>query len=258
MVQKMRMVSLQSGSNGNCIYVESRGVRLLVDAGLSGAQTMSRLAQVGIDIGSIQGVLITHDHSDHISCAGVLHRKFGLPVWVTRKTYEQATKKQRLGKMDDLRFFHAGESLNFGPLRVETLSTTHDAVDGVGFVIDDGNSRLGVLTDLGHVFPELSKTVSTLDGILIESNYDLQMLSTGYYPDHLKRRIRGNGGHLSNVEAAQLLRLSGTKLRWACLGHLSQDNNHPELALETHRRILGAQFELFLAPRYGISEVLEL
>lgn len=258
MAPKMRMVSLQSGSNGNCICVESRGVRLLIDAGLSGTQTMSRLDQVGIDIGSIQGVLISHDHSDHISCAGVLHRKFGLPVWVTRKTYEQATRKQRLGKMDDLRFFHAGESLTFGEIRVETLPTTHDAADGVGFIIDDGSSRLGVLTDLGHVFPDLSKAVSTLDGVLIESNYDLEMLTTGYYPDHLQRRIRGSGGHLSNVEAAQLLRVSGTKLRWACLGHLSKDNNHPELALETHRRIVGAKLDLFLASRYGVSEILEL
>lgn len=254
----MRMVSLQSGSNGNCIFVESKGVRLLFDAGLSGAKTAERLKDINIDIGSIQGVVISHDHADHISCAGVLHRKFGLPIWMTMKTYDRAVAGKRLGRICEPKIFSAGQCIDFGKLAVETVPTTHDAADGVGFVIDDGSSRLGVMTDLGHVFTSLPSVVATLDGILIESNYDLKMLSTGSYPDHLKRRIRGYGGHLSNVEAAQLLKKAGGKLRWACLGHISQENNHHELVLETHRQILGNRLHLFLASRHGLSESLDL
>lgn len=255
---KMRMVSLQSGSNGNCIFVEYQGVRLLFDAGLSGAKTAERLNEIGVDIKSVQGVIISHDHADHISCAGVLHRKFGLPVWMTMKTYDKAVAGKRLGRMSDPNIFRAGERLDFGKLAVETVETTHDAAEGVGFVVDNGTSRLGILTDLGHVFTSLPKVVSSLDAVLIESNYDIQMLSKGPYPDQLKRRIRGYGGHLSNIEAAQLLRSAGSKLRWACLGHISQENNHLELVLETHREFLGSQIPLFLATRYGISEPMEL
>lgn len=258
MTNKLRMVSLQSGSNGNCIFVESHGIRLLFDAGLSGVQTERRLRNIGVDIDSIQGVIISHDHSDHVSGAGVLHRKYGLPVWMTRKTYDRATEGKRIGRLNEPKIFQAGGRIEFGPIAVETVPTTHDAAEGVGFVVDNGSARLGILTDLGHVFDELSTTVTTLDGILLESNYDLQMLVEGSYPDVLKRRIRGRGGHLSNVEAATLLRDAGRKLRWACLGHISQENNHHDLVFETHRRMLGSRMGLFLATRHDISEPLEL
>lgn len=254
----MKMVSLQSGSNGNCIFVQSHGVRLLFDAGLTGKQTEERLSRIGVDVATIQGVIVSHDHADHVSGAGVLHRKFGLPVWMTRKTYEQATRKMRLGKMEHVSFFHAGDRLQFGRLGIETIPTTHDAADGVGFVVDNGSVRLGILTDLGEIFDDLSNAMKTLDAVLLESNYDMQMLLSGSYPDHLKRRIRGRGGHLSNVEAAHLIHGYGHRLRWACLAHLSQENNHPELAMETHQRIVGPKCELFLAPRYEPSEELEI
>lgn len=254
----MKLVSLQSGSNGNCIYVESLGVRLLFDAGLSGKQTEERLAGLGLDVGSVEGVLISHDHSDHVSCAGVLHRKFGLPLWMTVGTHDRADRRLRLGRLDSMNYFQAGSRIDFGKVAVETISTTHDAEDGVGFVVDDGRVRLGILTDLGHVFDGLPELVSTLDGVLLESNYDLPMLVRGSYPEPIKRRIRGRGGHLSNVEAAALLQSAGTRLRWACLGHISKENNLPELVLETHRRTVGSRLDLFLATRYGPSELLEL
>lgn len=258
MKSTLRMVSLQSGSNGNCIYVESRGVRLLFDAGLSGTRTKERLAEIGVDIASIQGVIISHDHSDHISGAGVLHRKFGLPLWMTRGTYEQAMQRKRIGRVTEPKLFDSGATLSFGKLQVETLATTHDAAEGVCFVVDNGQARLGIMTDLGCPFLELPRVISTLDGVLLESNYDPEMLENGPYPDDLKRRIRGKRGHISNREAAQLLHGMGAKLRWACLGHLSQDNNHPEVALETHRALLGNRLPLFVASRYECCELPEL
>jgi phosphoribosyl 1,2-cyclic phosphodiesterase len=142
---------------------------------------------------------------------------------------------------------------------VETIPTPHDGVDGVAFVVDDGQSRVGILTDLGHVFDDLPAAVGSLDGVLLESNYDPQMLAEGRYPAFLKQRIRGPGGHLSNIEAAELVgRSGGSRLRWACLGHLSEDNNRPELAVHTWREVLGPRLPLHVAGRHAATEVLEV
>ena len=153
----------------------------------------------------------------------------------------------------------AGETLRFGKVVVETIPTPHDGVDGVVFVVDDGKHRLGILTDLGHVFSDLADVIGSLDAVLLESNYDPDMLANGAYPDWLKERIEGPGGHISNFEAAELLRAAASKrMKWACLAHLSHDNNTPDLALETHREILGDRLPLFVATRYEPSGVMEV
>ncbi len=255
----MRVISLQSGSNGNCVYVESGEVALLIDAGISGSEARRRLAQHGIDIRRVAALLISHDHADHSRSAGIYQRKFGLPIYATAATFRAASSRCRLGEVEDVSYFHAGTTLRFGKVRVETIPTPHDGADGVAFVIDDGRRRFGVLTDLGHVFEELDAIIRSLDAVLLESDYDPEMLERSRYPDWLKQRIRGPHGHLANVEAAELLLESATRrLRWACLGHLSQENNHPELALATHRKILGLQFPLRLATRYEASDVMEV
>ena len=255
----MIAISLQSGSNGNCTYVEGGGVRLLLDAGISGLQAQQRLAAFGIDIRSVQAVLISHDHRDHVRCAGVFHRKFGLPVFMTRPTFQAARQWVGLGEMPDSRLFHAGATLGLGPLRVETIPTPHDGADGVAFVVTAGAKRLGVLTDLGHVFDGLEAVVRSLDAVFLESNYDPQMLRDGPYPEFLKARIAGPRGHISNPESADLLARAATaRLKWACLAHLSEENNEPSLALATHRRIVRRSLPLVVASRYepvGIMEV---
>ncbi len=253
----MRLISLQSGSNGNCIYVEANGVKLLFDAGISGSQVKERLAQHGRDATAVNAVLISHDHIDHSRRMGVLHRKFGLPIYATAKTY-QAAKRYALGEIADLRHFVAGETVQIGKVMVETIPTPHDAEDGVVFVVDDGKHRLGILTDLGHVFDGLADVIASLDAVLLESNYDTDMLANGSYPEWLKERIVGPAGHISNVEAAELLLAASKRMKWACLGHLSHDNNTPELALATHRTILGDRLPLFLATRYEASGVMEI
>ncbi len=254
----MRVISLQSGSNGNCVYVETDSVKLLFDAGISGIQAQERLELHDRDVTAVDAVLISHDHADHARGMGVYHRKFGLPIHVTAKTY-RASSRHRLGKIDDINHFSAGETLRLGDVTVETISTPHDGSDGVVFVVDDGTHRLGILTDLGHVFNGLEAVIGSLDAVILESNYDPDMLVDGPYPDWLKRRIEGPGGHISNPEAAELLRAaSPTRMQWACLAHLSQDNNTPDLALETHRRILGKRLPLCVASRHVPTGLLTL
>ncbi|MHB8899210.1 MAG: MBL fold metallo-hydrolase [Thermoguttaceae bacterium] len=255
----MRLISLQSGSNGNCVYVESGQVRLLFDAGISGIQAESRLAAHGRNIRDVQALLISHDHSDHSKSLGVFQRKFGLPVFVTPRTLLQAGTRSRLGHLDCVQHFEAGSELHFGHVTVLTVRTPHDGVDGVAFVVDDGQRRLGIFTDLGHIFGGLPELLRSLDGLFLESNYDPRMLAAGWYPPHLKRRIRGPAGHLSNDEAATLVASSNSgRLRWLCLAHLSQDNNTPALALAAHQHKLGDQVPIHVASRYEASEVHEL
>jgi phosphoribosyl 1,2-cyclic phosphodiesterase len=254
----MRAISLQSGSNGNCIYVEAPGVRLLFDAGISGIQAERRLARFGIDIRDVDALFVSHDHVDHSRCAGIYGRKYGIPLHITPRTLEAASRRCDLGRVRGARSFDAGESVRVGGVTVETLPTPHDGADGVVFTVDDGNHRLGVMTDLGHVFDGLAGAVRALDGVILESNHDLTMLEEGPYPPFLKRRIRGPGGHISNDEAASLVGAAGHRLRWACLAHLSEENNAPEVAVATWREVLGPGLPLRVASRYEPSAVLEL
>ena len=254
----MKVISLQSGSNGNCIHVEADGVRLLFDAGISGVQAKERLRQHGRDVTDVDALLISHDHSDHCRSMGIFHRKFGLPVFATEKTF-QAASRCRIGKISEINHFCAGDVLRFGKVTVETFPTPHDAADGVVFVVDDGKDRLGILTDLGHVFDGLEDIVGSLDAVLLESNYDPEMLADGPYPDWLKERVAGRAGHISNRESAELLlRVASKRMKWACLAHISHENNTPDLALKTHRSILRNRLPLYVATRYEATDVLHM
>lgn len=252
--------SLQSGSNGNCIYVETGGVRLLFDAGISGIQAAERLAAHGRDIRQVDAVIISHDHGDHVRHAGVFHRKYGLPVYITSATLAAAEARCTLGALKDVRLFRSSDRLTFGNVAVHSIPTPHDGADGSVFVVEAGAKRLGIMTDLGHVFKDLISIVSSLDAVFLESNYDPDMLAAGPYPAFLKKRIKGPHGHLSNLEAAHLLfrAAEASRLKWACLSHLSEQNNHPDIALQTHRAILPDCLTLYTADRYKQSDVLSL
>ncbi len=255
----MRVISLQSGSNGNCIYVEAGGQRLLFDAGISGSCAEERLALHDRDIRSVDALIISHNHSDHISSAGVFQRKFGIPLYVTPRCLTAAQTRCSLGKLKEVHHFRSGGTIRVGSVSIHTIPTPHDGEDGVAFVIDDGAHRLGILTDLGHVFQDLGRTIASLDGVFLESNYDPEMLTNGPYPRFLKMRIKGPGGHISNREAAELLAgAAGGRLQWACLAHLSAENNSPDLALKTHREVLGHDLLLRVASRYHVSEVMSV
>ena len=251
----MRTFSLQSGSNGNAILVEANGVRLLFDAGISGVMAERRMAVHGRDMQDVDALIISHDHSDHVRCAGIYHRKYGIPLYVTRDTYRAARRCTGLGKLNDVRHFRSGESLTFGRTVVHTLATAHDAVDGVAFVVESDGKRLGILTDLGHPFDGLREVLESVDAAYLECNYDSDMLECGSYPPRLKRRIRGPGGHLSNDDAAAVLRACGrNRPKWIAVAHLSEDNNHPELAIGAQHEALGRQYPVHHASRYGTSD----
>jgi len=248
--------SLQSGSNGNSIYVEAGDARLLFDAGISGKMAEGRMRVRDREIRDVDALLISHDHADHVRCAGVFQRKFKMPIYMTRATHQAISCN--LGVLPDVRYFEAGQQLTFNGVVVHTIRTPHDAADGVVFIIEHKERRLGILTDLGSPFPALHRALSTLDGAFIESNYDPHMLEAGPYPRRLQERIRGGSGHLSNFEAADLIKTAGAKLQWAALAHLSEQNNTPEVALETHRRCLNGALVLRVASRDDVSEIMEV
>ena len=252
----MMTFSLQSGSSGNCIYVETAGLKLLFDAGINGIQAEKKLAAIGRNIQDINAVIISHDHGDHVRFAGIYQRKYGIPLYMTKKTFETSLDRHALGKLKDVRYFKSNGEINFDTISIQAIPTPHDSADGSVFVITSGNKRLGIMTDLGHVFDGLEEVLLTLDAVFIESNYDPDMLTRGPYPAFLKKRIAGPAGHISNVESAELLKSASSKnLKWACLSHLSAHNNKPSLALETHRRIVHARLPLHVAGRYASSDI---
>jgi len=248
--------SLQSGSNGNAIYVEAGDVRLLFDAGISGKQAEGRMRVRQREIRDVDAVILSHDHNDHVRCAGIYQRKFKLPIYMTQRTHHAL--RCNLGPLNEVCYFKSGERLWFNGVVVDTIPTPHDATDGVAFIIEHEGKRLGIFTDLGHPFAALRRILPTLDAVYLESNYDPEMLEKGPYPWQLKERIRGERGHLSNYESAELIHTCGTKLRWATLAHLSEQNNDPEIAMDTHHKILGKTLPIFYAPRYDVSRIIEI
>jgi len=249
--------SLQSVSNGNSIYVEAGDTRLLFDAGISGEQAENRMREHGRKIRDVQALIISHDHSDHTLCAGVYQRKFGLPIYMSQKVFRAV--RYKIGRVRDVRSYTPGDRLAFGDVTVHTVLTPHDGIDTVCFVIEHERKRLAILTDLGCPFAELQSLLSDVDAAYLESNYDIEMLRTGPYSEPLKQRIAGDGGHLSNDEAAELADLCTTRrLQWLAIAHLSQENNRPDLALDTHRKRIGKLFPIHHASRYHVSEVFEV
>ncbi len=249
--------SIQSGSNGNCIYVEAGDTRLLFDAGVAGKRAKERMAEHGRCPQDADALFISHEHTDHIRYAGVFQRRFDLPIYITRPTLQ--ANPRSLGPLSDVRHFEAGQSICIGAVAVHTILTPHDAVDTVSFVVEFDGCRLGIFTDLGHPFPILVELLKSVHAAYLESNYDVDMLEIGPYPEYLKRRIRGKGGHLSNEESAEVLRRAAhRKLKWIALSHLSRQNNSPESALETHRSKVGHDLPLHLASRYAVSPLWEV
>lgn len=247
--------SLQSGSNGNAIYVEAGDTRLLFDAGISAVCARRRMAAHGRDPHDLDALFISHEHGDHIRCAGVFHRMFNVPIYITRKTHLAC--RVDLGKLSDVRYFTAGDTITLDGVSVRTVSTAHDAADGVAFVVEAAGRRLGVLTDLGHPFAELANVLGYVDAAYLECNYDPDMLEAGPYPRVLKRRISGGAGHLSNDEAAELVRACGkSRPSWIATAHLSAENNHPELALATCQRVLGQDYPIHATHRHECSDLL--
>ena len=229
---------MSSGSGGNSVYIEADGKRILIDAGLSEKKLSQRIANIDRSLSGLDAVFATHEHSDHIRGIGPLLRKHQLQLFTTEGTYKRAAPS--MGKLPGFTPIRAGQPVEFGELVVEPYATPHDAEESVAFVIHYRGLRLGLATDLGRVTPEVTNKLQNLDALLIEANHDVDMLDAGPYPWVTKRRIKSDVGHLSNEACGELLSsVKHSGLRLVVLMHMSETNNHPELARITAQQALG-------------------
>jgi phosphoribosyl 1,2-cyclic phosphodiesterase len=235
----MKVCVLASGSSGNCIFVGSGATRILIDAGLSGRETARRLEQIGEQLDAIQGICLTHEHSDHTAGLTILHTRSQLALYANAGTIEAI---QRDEKMRALKWhvFTTGAPFSIGELQIAPFSVSHDAFDPVGFIVSSATARLGVVTDIGVSTHLVRERLRHCQALIVESNHDERLLADARRPWHLKQRIAGRQGHLSNQHAAQLIaEIASTELRQVFLSHLSMDCNRPELALQaTHEALL--------------------
>lgn len=232
----MKICSIASGSSGNCIYVGSQQSSILIDAGISGKRIEVGLNSIDMTTKDVNGILVTHEHSDHIQGLGVLARRYGIPIYGTKGTLEAVSQSSSIGKIPDGLFheINADEDFTVGDLEVSPFSISHDAAQPVGYRVHKGDKSVAVATDLGHYDDYIVEKLQGLDVLLLESNHDVNMLQVGRYPYYLKRRILGDRGHLSNETAGQLLcSLLHDDMKAILLGHLSQENNYEALAYET-------------------------
>ena len=234
----MRFVVLGSGSGGNAAVVECGGLRLMVDAGLSGKQLSLRLRQVGIEPESLDGVLLTHEHGDHVRGLKVFLKQTPVPVYATAATARVVREAGIEG--GQWKIFEAGQAFSLGGTHIETFAIQHDAVDPVGFVVGDETRRLGFLSDAGFVTRSMTERLRGLRGLFVEANYDEDLLEADTKrPWSIKQRISSRHGHLSNNQVADLIRdIAHPALGRVVLGHLSSDCNTPEIILERLRHCL--------------------
>lgn len=268
----MRLVSLGSGSSGNCIYVGDDNTHILVDVGLSGKRTEEGLNQIGLTLSDIDAILITHEHSDHIGGLGVISRKYGIPICATRGTFEgiRAASKsiKSIGEIDSSLFRPVEAEMPFlvNDLEIDPFRISHDAREPVAYRFYENEKKAAIVTDIGVYDQKIVDALQGFDILFLEANHDINMLQVGPYPYLLKQRILSERGHLSNEACGRLLsRLLHDGMRYIELGHLSQENNLPELAYETVKLEVtmgdnpydGNDFPIYVAKRFGVSPVLE-
>lgn len=233
----MRFASLGSGSEGNALLVESGSTRLLLDCGFSLSETVRRLQRLGIEPEALSGIVITHEHDDHIGGVGRLARRYSLPVWLTPGTLRGL---DALLEGVDLRPVEGYAPIAVGDVELIPFPVPHDAREPAQYVFSDGARRLGVLTDAGSLTPHMRRMLSQCDALVLECNHEPRMLADSDYPERLKRRIAGPYGHLDNAAAAQLLsEVDRSRLQHVVAAHLSKLNNHPDLARAALSAALG-------------------
>ena len=260
----MRFCSISSGSSGNCQFIETGQHRILIDIGLSARQIERLLGEKDIDPASITAVFVTHEHSDHIKGVGVWMRRYRVPVMATAGTWKGMERS--IGQVPgELRVeLRAGKGYRMSDLRIETVPSCHDANDPCGYVVESGGRKAAVFTDTGIVTQTMLHHLCETDIAVLESNHDIDMLMNGPYPLALKKRIRSNVGHLSNIDCAQTIcearRLGGSGI--FLLGHLSDENNRPQLALDTSTTLMRQEGhpcdQIYVTQRESAGAIFEL
>ena len=263
---RLEFCTLASGSSGNCTYIGSDHTKILIDAGISGKKIEEGLAELKLTGNDIDALFITHEHVDHIKGAGILSRRFDIPIFATAETW--AAMESGLGKIapSNKRIVYADEMCPINDICVKPFEIPHDAAEPVGYNIFAGEKKITLATDIGHATDILRENLEGSDLLLLESNHDIEMVKRGPYPWNLKQRILGECGHLSNVAAGELLaEIMTGKLKYVFLGHLSEDNNNPHLAYETVENILrnnrievGTHLRMDMASRFRNGVKVEL
>lgn len=244
---------LASGSTGNAIYVATEEHSLLIDAGLSGKKMQELFNGIGRKIEDLSGILVTHEHSDHIKGLGVLARKYKLPIYANEKTWKAMDGLVGVIPTEQKFTFEMEQVKTFGGLDVQSFGVSHDAAEPMFYSFHDGDKKVVVITDTGYVSDRVKGIISDADAYVFESNHDVQMLQMGHYPWSIKRRILSDVGHVSNEDAALAMAdVMGDKTKRIYLAHLSKDNNMKDLArmsveqtLATRGVIVGEQVELY-------------
>ena len=264
----VKLCSIASGSSGNCIYAGCDSTHLLVDAGISGKRIEQGLNSIDLKTEEMQGILITHEHIDHIAGLGVLARRYGIPMYATAGTIDAILHTKSVGKIDETLFHEIEPDVDFtiGDLTIEPIGISHDAASPVAYKIKQPGKSMAVMTDLGVYNDRIIEKLQKLDVLLLEANHDVHMLQVGSYPYPLKQRILGERGHLSNEHCGQLLgKILHDDFKTVFLGHLSLENNYPELAYETVRLEVtlgdnpykGDDFPMYVAKREEPSQMVQ-
>lgn len=231
----LNFCSLYSGSTGNSLFLESDNTKLLIDAGESAKKISEALENINVDIKSLDGILVTHEHSDHVKSIGTIAQKYNIPVYANLETWNaMASQKNKIKNPDNIKLFSVNEKFNINDIEINPFSIPHDAANPCGFNFFHKNYKLSVATDIGHMTNDIIENLKDSSFLLLESNYDLNILKCSKYPYSLKQRISGPNGHLSNDMAGKTIRyLKNFGLKNVVLGHLSKENNFPELAYKT-------------------------
>ena len=250
---------------GNCLYVESENTKLLIDAGVSLKKIEAGLETLDINPSSIDGILVTHEHSDHIQSLGNLSKKYNLPVYANSETLDNMPKQTDKISKKNINKFKISEKFSIKDIEINPFAIPHDAANPCGFNISNNSDKLSIATDIGHMTKEILKQLEDSKFILLESNYDTEVLKCSKYPYLLKQRIAGPNGHLSNEIASKVINyLLQGNLKTAMLGHLSKESNFPELAYQTVvNEIINSgtdvsKFNLYVASRDTVGKLIHI
>jgi phosphoribosyl 1,2-cyclic phosphodiesterase len=251
-LMSLLFASLNSGSNGNCYYVGNEHDAVLIDAGISCRETFGRMTRLGLKMQKVRAVFISHEHSDHTRGAEVLSKKYKLPVFMTDATQKHSNIRIVPSLLN---YFTSNDRIALGTLIVEPFAKRHDAADPHSFVVSHNGVNVGVMTDIGSVCDEAKRQFGRCQAAFLEANYDEQMLQEGSYPEYLKRRIRSDVGHLSNMQALELFTTHRSPdLKHLVLSHLSKNNNNPEIVRDLFRQHANGT-TISVASRYEESAV---
>jgi len=261
----LNFCSLYSGSSGNCLFVETQKTKILIDCGTSLKKVVDGLSSIDRNIDDIDAILVTHEHIDHVQSLGNASKKYDIPVYVNLETLEAMPKQKDKISLHNQNLIEIGKEFTIGDLAINPFSIPHDAANPCGFNIYNNKSKLTIATDLGHMDNKLFENLKESSFILLESNYDPEILKCSNYPFLLKQRISGPKGHLSNSTAGKTIaELTKSNLKEVMLGHLSKENNFPELAYQTvveelqNGNVDLNEIRLSVASRYNPSKIIKI